>query len=389
MLECGTLKAILIKVGSMTIQRLLLPSLSSNILKVALVTIPLALPLRIYANRYEQIAVMNLQRVYLLLLALCAVSTLLVAFTRNSIGRILYAVLFGLTLTFWMAYQSILHTFMTYDSFIAMFNSKGFIGDALIQFLPLFIKPTVLGLIVFAGIALPPAWHERRPLLEILAWALAPMVILGITAIAYARGGDGLQGLPGHDVIAAYFTLLGVEVYRAEKVPREEVALASISGKPDFDVVLIVDESVRGDFLDIGDPSGLASHLLRTNPAVHNFGLAASGNNCSDGSNMMLRFGGTRADYRLTSDHKPSIFHYAKHRGFKTIYVDAQRTGKRLQNGMDAYELSAIDQFIQFDDVKIVDRDIRIAELISARSRNGEPEFIYVNKVGAHFPVHD
>jgi glucan phosphoethanolaminetransferase (alkaline phosphatase superfamily) len=56
---------------------------------------------------------------------------------------------------------------------------------------------------------------------------------------------------------------------------------------------------------------------------------------------------------------------------------------------MDAYELSAIDEFIQFDDVKVVDRDIRIAELISARTKNHVAEFIYVNKVGAHFPVHD
>jgi glucan phosphoethanolaminetransferase (alkaline phosphatase superfamily) len=39
--------------------------------------------------------------------------------------------------------------------------------------------------------------------------------------------------------------------------------------------------------------------------------------------------------------------------------------------------------------VKVVDRDIRIAELISARTKNSIPEFIYVNKVGAHFPVHD
>jgi glucan phosphoethanolaminetransferase (alkaline phosphatase superfamily) len=294
-----------------------------------------------------------------------------------------------LLLTFWAAYQSILQSFMTYDAFIAMLSAKAFIGDAVSQFMTAFIRATLLGIALFVGIALPPARSRRVFFLNALNWALAPIVILGITSIAYARGGDGLQGLPGNDVVAAYLLLFGVEAYRSEAAPRESVAIASIPGKPDYDVILLVDESVRGDYLDVGTATGVTSNLLSSNPAINNFGLAASGNNCSEGSNMLLRYGGTRDDYRMTTDHKPSIFHYAKSRGFRTVYVDGQRNGKRLQNGMDAYELSAIDEFIQFDDVEIVDRDIRIAELISARTKNHVAEFIYVNKVGAHFPVHD
>jgi glucan phosphoethanolaminetransferase (alkaline phosphatase superfamily) len=354
-----------------------------------LVAIPLALPLGLYANRYEHIGVLQLQLGYLLLLVLCTASTVTVTFIINSYARVSYAILFGSLLTFWTAYQAILQTFMTYDAFITMLHSRAFIGDALSQFMPIFIRAIALGLMILVGIALPPESRKRRLLPDMLTWALAPIAVLGITSIAYARGGDGLQGLPGNDLVAAYLVLLGVETYRSEEAPREKVALASIPAKPDYDVILIVDESVRGDYLDVGAETGVTSNLLGGNPAVHNFGLAASGNNCSEGSNMLLRFGGTREDYRITTNHKPSIFHYAKSRGFKTVYVDAQRNGKRLQNGMDDYELSAIDEFIQFDGVNIVDRDIRIAKLISARTRNRVQEFIYVNKVGAHFPVHD
>jgi lipid A ethanolaminephosphotransferase len=360
-----------------------------NILKIVLLAIPLALPLRLYVGRFEHVGTLKLQLAYLLLLLLCAASTVAVAFIVNSYLRISYAIFFGLLLAFWASYQAILQSFMTYDAFITMLSAKAFVGDAVSQFLPVIIRATLLGIILLVGIALPPARRGRAFLPGVLTWALAPIVILGITSIAYARGGDGLQGLPGNDVVAAYLILLGVEAYRSEEAPRESVALASISTKPDYDVILLVDESVRGDFLDVGAATGVTSNLLSTNPAIHNFGLAASGNNCSEGSNMLLRYGGTRDDYRLTTDHKPSIFHYAKSRGFRTVYVDGQRNGKRLQNGMDAYELSAIDEFIQFDDVKVVDRDIRIAELISARTKNHVAEFIYVNKVGAHFPVHD
>ena len=373
----------------MKVERLLIPALRSNIFKYVLLAIPLVLPMGAYAKRFQHLAEFKLQLVYLLLLLLCTVSTAAVAFIINSYVRFLYALMFGVMLTFWLAYQGILHTFMTYDSFITMLHARGFIGDALSEFVAIFVRSTVLGLIIFVGIALPPGRRERRLVPDVLTWALAPIVILGITSIAYARGGDGLQGLPGNDVVSAYLILLGVETYRSEEAPRENVALASTSEKPDYDVIFIVDESVRGDYLDVGAKSGITTNLLGGNPAVHNFGLAASGNNCSEGSNMLLRFGGTRDDYRITTNHKPSIFQYAKSRGFRTVYVDGQRNGKRLQNGMDAYELSAIDEFIQFDDVKVVDRDIRIAGLISARTRNQTAEFIYVNKVGAHFPVHD
>jgi len=364
-------------------------TLRINILKIVLLGIPLALPLQLYIGRFEHVATWKLQLAYLLLLALCVASTLAVAFIANFYVRILYAIFFGLLLTFWAAYQAVLQSFMTYDAFITMLSAKAFIGDAISQFMPVFIRAALLGSSLFVGIALTPTRHGRGFFRDVLPWALAPLVIIGITSIAYARGGDGLQGLPGNDVVAAYLILLGVEAYHSEEAPRESVKLASIPAKPDYDVILLVDESVRGDFLDVGAASGVTSNLLSTNPAIHNFGLAASGNNCSEGSNMLLRYGGTRDDYRLTTDHKPSIFHYAKSRGFRTVYVDGQRSGKRLQNGMDAYELSAIDEFIQFDDVKVVDRDIRIAELIAARTKNHVAEFIYVNKVGAHFPVHD
>jgi glucan phosphoethanolaminetransferase (alkaline phosphatase superfamily) len=373
----------------MKVASLLTPALRSNILKLVLLAIPLGLPLGLYAKRFEHIGALKLQLSYLLLILLCTVSTVAVAFVINSYVRIAYALLFGVLLTFWVAYEATVRTFMTYDAFITMLHARGFIGDALSQFMPIFLRAAGLGLIMLVGIALPPGRRERRLLPDLLTWALAPLVILGITSIAYARGGDGLQGLPGNDVVAAYLILLEVEAYRSEEAPRENVALASRSEKPDYDVIFIVDESVRGDYLDVGAKTGITTNLLGGNPAVHNFGLAASGNNCSEGSNMLLRYGGTRDDYRITTNHKPSIFHYAKSRGFKTVYIDGQRNGKRLQNGMDAYELSAIDEFIQFDDVKVVDRDIRIAELISARTKNSIPEFIYVNKVGAHFPVHD
>src|SRR3546814_5774992 len=86
--------------------------------------------------------------------------------------------------------------------------------------------------------------------------------------------------------------------------PREDVRLvprpAPDSGTDRGDIVLIVDESIAARYLDINDPAGVRSGLARPPAGVHvaNFGVAAAITNCSYGSNMTLRHGGTRAAYR-------------------------------------------------------------------------------------------
>lgn len=71
------------------------------------------------------------------------------------------------------------------------------------------------------------------------------------------------------------------------------------------------------------------------------------------------------------------------------MYIDAQRTEGNLQNLMSEEERDAIDRFIQFDRVKVRDRDMAVADMLSKMLSNGTSDFIIVNKVGAHFPVHD
>jgi glucan phosphoethanolaminetransferase (alkaline phosphatase superfamily) len=58
-------------------------------------------------------------------------------------------------------------------------------------------------------------------------------------------------------------------------------------------------------------------------------------------------------------------------------------------NLMDDRERAEIDLFIQFDQVRVRDRDMAAADRIAALIRDERADFILVNKVGAHFPVHD
>src|SRR3546814_19926024 len=56
--------------------------------------------------------------------------------------------------------------------------------------------------------------------------------------------------------------------------------------------------------------------------------------NCSVGSNVTLRYGGTRKDYQRINGTQPSIWAYARKAGLRTVYIDSQRTGGALQNMM-------------------------------------------------------
>src|SRR3546814_1813054 len=70
-------------------------------------------------------------------------------------------------------------------------------------------------------------------------------------------------------------------------------------------------------------------------------------------------------------------------------YIYSQRTGGALQNMMTDEERALIDNFVQFDDVPVEQRDRAAARELIRELADHRPKFIFVNKVGAHFPVHD
>jgi lipid A ethanolaminephosphotransferase len=233
--------------------------------------------------------------------------------------------------------------------------------------------------------ALPP---RRKPSFA----ALGPLVGVGLlAAMLFVRGGEGARGLPAPFTPLAYSSLYLYETGSGAGGARRDVALRPPGPGDRGDIVLIVDESVAANYLDLNGPGGVRSGLAEPRPGavIHNYGYAASITNCSIGTNVTLRYGGTRADYRSINATGPSIWRYARKAGLKTVYIDGQRTGGGVHNLMDKDELDSIDLFVQFDSVPVRDRDMAAADKLAALLADGESQFILVNKVGGHFPVHD
>ncbi len=319
------------------------------------------------------------------LLALCLWGA---AMIRQPVLRWGWAALFALTTILLGSFQAAAADAMSYETFISMLQSAGFIDDAFAQYGGPIAWASANALLLLVGVGLKPA---SRPMPGFIA-ASAPFAGLAILSLLlFFRGGEGGRGLPSAWVGSAYSVLYAFETVTQSVGPRQPVRIGRTKAPTYRDIVLIIDESIAARYLDINDPAGVRSGLA-TPPAglsVANFGIAASITDCSFGSNMTLRHGGTRRSYNRLNATGPSIFAYAKAAGFETVYIDAQRTGGAFQNGMDDVERRSIDHFVQFDDTPAANRDMAAAGALIDALANDRREFILINKMGAHFPIAD
>jgi hypothetical protein len=320
---------------------------------------------------------------FLALWAASATALLLAAYAGLFLVRLVWTLLlFGAGL-FVATFQAVTGQFLTYDAFINMVSSTGDAGNALAQYGRSFLLPLLSsGLLAVAILLRPP-----RP---VRFAGLAPLLgLILLSLMLYARGGEGARGVPPPLTGLSYTGLALYEAAREPRATRKPVALKPRSA-PAGDLVFIIDESIAGQYLDLNDARGVRSGLLEPRPGltVANFGYAASITNCSWGSNLTLRYGGTREDYRRIDASGPSLFAYAKAAGFHTVYIDAQRADPaKLPLSHD--ELAGVERTISLAGRPVVERDQDAAVLISRYLHDKTRDFILVNKVGAHFPVHD
>ncbi|MDP9781676.1 sulfatase-like hydrolase/transferase [Pseudomonas fluorescens] len=311
------------------------------------------------------------------------------AYIRQTLVRHVFAlVMFG-SAVFFEVYTRVTDSYLTYSQFVSLVYSGGFIQEAAYQYREVIISAAISGLLLLFGIALKPRRSLRLP--GYLPIAAPVLGVLLLSGVLFVRAGEGARGLPVMYPPLAYLNLFAYESLHNTIGPREPVTLVRQSSLIEQDIVLIIDESIGGNYLDINTPFGVHSGL-KTPPEgvdIFNFGYAASIANCSADTNVTLRYGGTRTDYMRINSTQPSIWQYARNAGLRTVYIDAQRTGGHLQNLMTELEKQDIDEFVQFDQTSVRDRDMAAAAKLIELLGDNQAELVVINKVGAHFPVHD
>jgi hypothetical protein len=137
--------------------------------------------------------------------------------------------------------------------------------------------------------------------------------------------------------------------------------------------------AVRGAQQPQAGPSGVE---------IFNYGYAASIANCSADTNITLRYGGT-APTTCGSTARCRRSGSTRKRPACARCTSTPSTGGNLQNLMNDAEKKDIDEFVQFDQTSVRDRDMAAAAKLIELLNDDKPELVLINKVGAHFPVHD
>lgn len=348
--------------------------------------------IKFYDYYFERLSAMGIGFPVLLysgMFVVLTVALFMTAYIRQTLIRYLFALTMFVSAVFFDVYTRVTADYLTYSSFVSLVYSGGFIEEAAYQYREAIFSGLLSGLLLLFGIALQP--RRRMPLPGSLLVAAPVLGVVLLSAVLFVRAGEGARGLPVMFTPLAYLNLFAYESLHNTVGPREPVTLARADRPVGHDIVLIIDESVSGNYLDINAPFGVHSNLKSPPPGVEivNYGYAASIANCSVDTNVTLRYGGTRADYVRINSTLPSIWQYAKKAGLSTVYIDAQTTGGHLQNLMKDSEKNDIDEFLQFDQTSVLDRDMAAAAKLIELINDDRSQLVVINKVGAHFPVHD
>lgn len=174
--------------------------------------------------------------------------------------------------------------------------------------------------------------------------------------------------------------------------PRREPAMQPVAEASVSNIILIVDESVRADFLSLNNP------VLDSTPTLTrladesgvNYGTSMAIANCSVASRHGLRTGLRQEDLPdVDRDvfHRSTFWQYAKQSGFTTYYLDPFRQQFAYHSFMNENEARQIDHRYSFvQNYSTI--DLEVAAKLNAIMEDDGRNFIFVEKYGAHFP-HD
>lgn len=315
--------------------------------------------------------------------AISLIALIIAAFLPRFMMRLLWAIPIAASTFMGTLALEVMQLHLTFYDVVLYWAERSNVGNAVSLYAHWFLIAGAKTLVGVVAILLPPGFLLPRASKLVLA-PITPIV--AIVALLLLEGGRGTKAFPEQfSSIAMVSTLAIVSPFAAES---KRMPMTMTPKDPGLarHIFLVVDESVRGDFLDLNEPRGATPYLNSQRDRIANFGYAVAANNCSLFSNLVMRYGARPPDVAAGARSNPSIWLYAKAAGYKTVYLDAQQVVGRLQGGMTLVERGQVDQFEQFSDLPRTERDFVMAKRLLELAADPEPSFVYVNKQGAHFP---
>jgi hypothetical protein len=255
--------------------------------------------------------------------------------------------------------------------------------------------------LLIAAIGVLLAWPLRMGFRSALA--VIPALAVPLVSLHFAWWGGMLTGYPGPFLVPARIAWILTAPPTHSQLTLKPVALPLADEPPAFEkIVVVMDESVRGDYLSINNPAiGTTPVLQQAAGRIVNFGVATSGSNCSYQSRWMFRRGvrpwqlpdrpslGRSDEDGIVTGPRTTLWQFAKAAGYKTIYVDPWTASYGAEHsGLTDTELALVDERQMLNGTPYL-RDIEAARLVGSVLARKERLFIHVDKFGVHFPYDD
>ncbi|MDF0585118.1 sulfatase-like hydrolase/transferase [Bradyrhizobium yuanmingense] len=325
---------------------------------------------------------------YVVAIGIVAAAFFAIPFVKPTLARVVFSVFVMLGVAVEYAFFAVTASNLNAGVIETMWDERGAMGGAALNaYLPILTKAAILfaaGVIVFGF--LPPRWASLKARFASLP-AIAITLVLAITI--YTKG--GLSTFPPFSALTSIVVAAASAKYSGA---RDSIVYDGPIQPKIANILFIVDESVRSDYLGFNDPSKSTTPYLKSRTAeLITFGNAVAAANCSGSSRFVIRTG-LRPDQLPDKDERglksPSMWMFAKRAGYRTIYIDGYATSKNTSisnhSFMNPSERDAIDVSDPIDSQPTFNRDMEIVDHIVDALKTDGPKFIFVEKNGAHYP---
>lgn len=273
-----------------------------------------------------------------------------------------------------------------------MWIERGEAGAALLFYWSELFLPLLIAVAFCLSLFRIRTWllSRFRPSSSCVAFGLPAFVTGLLATLVVMKGPVAVQGVAGIYTLPGFFSVILFEQVMDEQPDR--LPVTAIARQPLVsNIIVVVDESVSGDFFGQGSDFSLVPVLKSHPDAVVNYGVATSAHNCSSYSNAVIRWGVVPGAFEQAL-RLPTIWQYSQASGYTSTYIDAQKPPGTLTNFMTTDELSFINQVKQLN-VEQIERhqafmriDFDIVDHLVSLVADDKPDFIYINKQGVHFP---
>ena len=282
--------------------------------------------------------------------------------------------------------NDVLSSTFSFQLFQVFINSVEEVGFAFGEYKNSIFKGLFVFLIVFVVCAIKPV--IEIPKLIRTAWWL-PICAVALTGYAFRYSNYYLEEFVAPTIIPAQI-YYAATIPSKGNVPKNEPYKYDLVSDGIEKIVLIVDESVRADYMQINlDIFDNTPYLEAIKNRYANFGISASFTNCSGKTRLALRTGLLNSEIPIKRKHmftKSTFWQYAKNAGYENVFLDGWQPLRSNHSWFGKFEETFVDKRLSADINPFSTIDNRVAKLLRAELKTPGKQFIFVEKIGMHAP---